>query len=493
MNRDELECYTQLQNTFDEILAGANFRKVKTESLSGSKGQVNTWERSIDGTDYVFLVSGEDDPAHLISPPTPKVQWSKFDLIRLLHADSDWNTARHLVESGEVLGNTPLTPLTGTRRIELAQEIRSLPGEDRLLHNADYAREYARQLMQMEARRGVQRFLDERESAQDYEDLALLPDDEFNEKLGVVNWNTLWEDTSTERWLVSGFLCAGRGHMLYAPTGIGKSLLLLEVAARLASGRSVWGMPPQEPVRVLYIDLENSPKGDIKPRLEAMGFNWADLGNLVYLSFPALPSLNHQAGGETLAAAIERLKPDLVIFDTFSRFLDADENLARTAQDFYRFTGQMLKKQGIAFIRLDHSGKNPAMGARGNSAKGDDVDLIWFMSEGASIDTFTLKNEKQRIPTSEPTITLVRKEEPLRHEKLSDGYWATLLAEAAKFDAIVDLVRTLVEDEPKHTLARTRTWNDLREECKVIKASRAELFQAIEFYKDYEMLKPANE
>lgn len=493
MNRDELERYAQLQSTFDEIFTGANFQKVKTETLSGSKGQVTTWERSIDGTHYVFLVSGEDEPAHLINPLTSTVQWSKFDLVRLLHADSDWNIARQLVESGEVLGNTPLAPLSNTRRIEMAQEVRNLPGEDRLLHNADHAREYYRQLLQMEARRAAQRFLDEREAAQDYEDLASLPDDEFNEKLGVLIWKILWEHTSTERWLVPGLLCAGRGHMLYAPTGIGKSLLLLEIAIRLALGLSVWGMPAQEPIRVLYLDMENSPSGDVRPRLAAMGFEGVECDNLKYLSFPALPPLNSQAGGDALAAVIERFKPDLVVFDTFSRFIDADENLARTAQDFYRFTGQMLKKQGIAFIRLDHSGKNPAMGARGNSAKGDDVDLIWFMSEGSSSDTFTLKNEKQRIPTPDPTISLVRKEEPLRHEKLSDGYWATLLAEAAKFDAIVDLVRTLVEDDPKHTLARTRTWNDLREECKVIKASRAEVFQAIEFYKDYEMLKPANE
>lgn len=493
MNRDDLECYARLQSTFDEIFRGANFREVRTEPLSDSKGQVATWERSIDGIDYVFLVSGEDDPAHLISPLTLTVQWSKFDLIRLLHADSDWNTARQLVQSGEVLGNTELTPLSSTRRIEMAQEVRSLPGEDRLLHNADYAREYSRQLLQMEARRAAQGFLDDRDAAQDYEDLVSLPDEEFNEKLGVLIWKVLWEHTSTERWLVPGFLCAGRGHMLYAPTGIGKSLILLEIAIRLALGLSVWGMPAQEPIRVLYLDMENSPSGDVRPRLAAMGFEGTECDNLKYLSFPALPPLSGQAGGDALAAAIERFKPELVVFDTFSRFIDADENLARTAQDFYRFTGQMLKKRGIAYIRLDHSGKNPAMGARGNSAKGDDVDLIWFMSEGPGADTFILKNEKQRVPISEPTITLVRKEEPLRHVKESDGFWAAILAEYAKFQAALDLVRTLVEDDPKHSLARTRTWNDLRDECSKIHVSRAELFQAIDFFKEYELVKPAHE
>lgn len=493
MNRDELERYTELQNTFDEIFEGANFRKVKTETLSGSKGQITTWERSIDGIDYSFLASGEEDPAHLISPVTPKVQWSKFDLIRILHADSDWNIARQLVESGEVLGNTPLMPLTNTRRIEMAQEIRGMSGDDRLLHDAAFSREYSRQIVQIDARRTAQRFLDEQEASQGYEDLAALPDEEFKAKIGVVGWKSLWEDTSAERWLVPGFLCVGRGHMLYAPTGIGKSLLLLEIAARLASGRSIWGMPAQEPIRVLYIDLENSPMGDIKPRLEAMGFDSTDLDNLHYLSFPELPPLNHRAGGEMLTAVIERLKPDLVVFDTFSRFLDADENLARTAQDFYRFTGQMLKKQGIAFIRLDHSGKNPALGARGNSAKGDDVDLIWFMSEGSSNDTFNLKNEKQRVSIPESVITLVRKDEPLRHEKLSDGFWPAFVAEHEKFKAVVDLVRTLVEHDPSHSLARTRTWNDLREECKDINVSRADLFAAIDFYKDYEMVIPGHE
>jgi hypothetical protein len=379
-------------------------------------------------------------------------------------------------------------PLQNRRRVESAQEVMSIPVEDRVLYDSRFSREYARQMTQQRARRKAQRDLDDEESIAAHAALASLPIEEVNARMGVIDWGELWADETEEHWLVPGFISASRGHMLYAPSGLGKSLACLEVAASLACGRGIWGAGSQPPVRVLYLDQENSPLGDIRPRLMAMGFHHEDLKNLTYLSFPEMGPLNHRDGGSTLATLLDLYHPDFVFFDTFSRFVDADENLAKTVQDFYNWTGRTLKKRGIGYMRLDHTGKNTSVGARGTSAKTDDLDLIWAMSEGRDAGTFTLTNEKQRVPVPNSAITLERLESPLRHRRVGASIWTSLLAELAKFEAVIDLVRGLHERDPKHSLGLTKTWVELREQCKAIGASRQNLFDAIKFFKEHELV-----
>src|SRR5690606_37852942 len=47
---------------------------------------------------------------------------------------------------------------------------------------------------------------------------------------------------------------------------------------------------------------------------------------------------------------------------------------------FYRCCGQLLKRRRIAYVRIDHAGKDIAKGQRGASAKNDDVDVVWRLS-----------------------------------------------------------------------------------------------------------------
>ena len=488
MNREELEEFSRLQYTFEEIYSSAGFRAISREVVSDGRTVVTTWQRTIGDATYEFQACSEDEPALLMTPLSQTVSWSKLDLIRLLHADTDWNIAKRIVEAGELLGDRPLAPLRNQRQIEIAKEMNSIAPEERTLFDSAFSREYSKQMIQQRARRIAQRDLDEDESKAAQVDLASLTQEELKERLGVIDWSALWTDDTEELWLVPGFLCAGRGHMLYAPSGLGKSLLCLEIAACLASGRGVWGHSPQEPIRVLYLDQENSPRGDIRPRLLDMGFRDHDLEKLIYLSFPDVGALNHEAGGSYLEAIIEIYQPHFIFFDTFSRFVDADENLARTVQDFYAFTGRILKKRGIGYMRLDHTGKNTAVGARGTSAKTDDLDLIWAMSEDSTDNTYLLTNEKQRTPVPEAMVRLSRHSDPLRHEVAKLGFWSEMLIAWEKLDRAVDLLRTLKDRDPANRLARGRTWEELRSECQRMGISRKLLFEAIDYYKKHELV-----
>ena len=108
----------------------------------------------------------------------------------------------------------------------------------------------------------------------------------------------------------------------------------------------------------------------------------------------------------------------LVIIDTVSRVVSGPENDNDTWLLLYRFTWMLLKRQGIGCMRLDHAGKKPGNGQRGGSAKAGDVDAVWRLA-AASYNTLRLHCEASRqvIPEDDRDLTLIRRFEPLRHER----------------------------------------------------------------------------
>ncbi len=268
--------------------------------------------------------------------------------------------------------------------------------------------------------------------------------------LNIVDWESAFADESEELWLVPGLICDERSHAIYADAGLGKSLVLLEICAALASGKSALGLPPIEPMTVLYFDHENTVKGDVIPRLKNMGYEAKDIGNLVYSSFPEMDPLDTAKGGRQLVEIIERVKPRLVIIDTVSRTISGDENSNSTWLEFYSHAGKALKSRGIAYLRIDHTGKNADAGMRGGSAKKGDVDIVWNLTGKSDDVKFALSCEKSRVPLPSKKLELLRYSSPtLRHElrdRSKDIDWAELLARNERFTKALDLIRA---DESK--------------------------------------------
>jgi hypothetical protein len=297
----------------------------------------------------------------------------------------------------------------------------------------------------------------------------------FMAKMNVVDWEQLWADTSEEIWFVDGFICAERGHTIYSDPGVGKSLLVREVCACLASGRSVLGLPPKEPIRILYIDHENIPKTDIRRSLIDMGFDWPDLKeNFVLMSFPEFAPFDLPKGGQELKRVLEIVKPDLVVMDTASRTIQGKENDNDTWIDFYNYTGKVLKFLGIAYIRIDHTGKNSNAGPRGGSAKMGDVDLVWHLKEVETDTKFILENEKHRVPLPRLEYTIKREFEPLRHVISTALDWASITKRHLKFQEIVDAISAFVAAHPSQKLGLNSLYKAMHKICTEYGYSRRE-------------------
>lgn len=259
------------------------------------------------------------------------------------------------------------------------------------------------------------------DSADDAED----PGSAVERFLPVLDFHQLFAtDDDGEEWIIEPLLAARRMVALFSKPKVGKSLLMLEVAVGIALGTTVLGVTPDRPRRVAYVDFENDPRGDIKRRLEAMGYGPEDADalneGLRYLSFPTLAKLDTQQGALQLLAFVRHHECEVVVIDTISRAVAGEENDNDTWLAFYRNTGLALKQAEVACIRLDHSGKDAEKGMRGGSAKYGDVDAVWRLS-AASETVLELECTDHRMPIDNPHLTIVREASPDLHHRVAEG------------------------------------------------------------------------
>jgi hypothetical protein len=252
----------------------------------------------------------------------------------------------------------------------------------------------------------------------------------------LVDWDAAFgDDTEPDiEWLVEGFIKAGSLNALYGDMKVGKSLIMQDVSAGLATGRSVLGLPPALAVPVLYLDWENSLE-DITARMRAMGYGPADLkGWLHYASYPDIPYLDTPAGGEKACELAAATGAALIVIDTTSRTIQGAENSSDTFADLYKHTLVRLRGAGHTIVRIDHEGKDPDRGQRGSSAKNADIDVLWHMTEIQAETSFRINPELKRNPYY--TGFRVRRDTgPLRHVTITDALTPAQCDLAAALDS----------------------------------------------------------
>lgn len=195
-----------------------------------------------------------------------------------------------------------------------------------------------------------------------------------------LNWpEFLGQNFASSDWLAGDFMQPGGHGTLVGEGKAGKSVFALDWAQAVTVGRPFLGAPRRTPCPVLYIDCENSWV-EIQDRALSLGFDAGDLAGLHYLSFPGMPPLDQPNGGSYVAQRVEETGARLVIFDTISRMIAGKENDSDTWLALYRNTMMRLKRAGVGSLRLDHFGKNSDRGARGSSAKTQDVDAVWELT-----------------------------------------------------------------------------------------------------------------
>ena len=255
----------------------------------------------------------------------------------------------------------------------------------------------AEEFSRLQARREAQRILEEVEREQ--------ADASAYVRLDLKK--LLTEDRPRRGWVVEGFIAENTSNAIVAPAGRRKSLVTLALAVAIASGSTFAGtMDVPRARRVFYVDMELTDD-DVEDRLRAFGLGpgastFAALDNLVYINLPPIAPLDTARGGADLLAALDVFgigTGDVVVLDSYQRVTQAGENDSDTTRGFYRHTGVHLKAREVTVIRLDNTGKDVEKGARGSSAKIDDVDVEWRFSSSEKqpgLIALTLGKVRQR-------------------------------------------------------------------------------------------------
>ncbi len=223
----------------------------------------------------------------------------------------------------------------------------------------------------------------------------------------LLDWGTFFATDFGSIQLLPGRLMAPGQQITVVGDGkAGKSLFAQEWMWRMATGQPFLGDKPQDPVRVLYLDAENGQE-QVQERFLSFGAGPRNMGELRYASFPPVRPLDTPGGGADLMALVKATGAELVVIDTVSRFISGPENDADTWLSLYRHTLLPLKRDRVSSVRLDHRGKDSERGARGSSAKTQDVDHVWELSALGG-GALSLKRTHTRTGIGPDAFNLVR-------------------------------------------------------------------------------------
>ncbi len=162
-------------------------------------------------------------------------------------------------------------------------------------------------------------------------------------------------------WLWSNMLAKGMFHVFAGDSGIGKTLILINIAAILSRGGIFPGEKKEcKPGKVVYLSGEDGLNHTIGPRLEAAG---ADMDQMIQL-----PPLNCRGKQFDLATELDSIADavkemgdvSLFIIDPVTSFCGGkfDNDSVTSVRTITTKLGNFAEKTGAAVIALQHLTKS---------------------------------------------------------------------------------------------------------------------------------------
>ncbi len=205
------------------------------------------------------------------------------------------------------------------------------------------------------------------------------PQEARNKFLDFMHTGAEIEKIPPTRWQLKGKLVRGGLSALYSEPGLGKSFVAIDMSMAAVLGEQWWGEYFAENCKVLYIAAERHAEvaDRIRAACKKRSISTKQLENFTLIASPRPPHVaNDLIDLEEIAA---KVKPDLIIFDTFARMtLDTDENstkdMGRIVEDFL----QVIRAAGeqCSGLIVHHAGKDKTRGMRGNTALLGAVDAV---------------------------------------------------------------------------------------------------------------------
>lgn len=259
--------------------------------------------------------------------------------------------------------------------------------------------------------------------------------------------------TTPRKPLVTPWLREAESVLVYAPTGVGKSMLTLTLALSIAGGGSFLGWTVSEPRRVLLVDGEMH-REDLADRCRSLlatveGCDHALAGqNLTVLSRQHqhpdadFPDLAQADGQDAMLHRIREGGFNVVVIDNLSTLAQCeDENSASAIRPLLSFLLR-LKQAGVACILVHHSNKS-GKGYRGSTMLSTTFEVIlslqrpegWTPDQGAAFELQWDKYRGKPDPRIAPLNVIL--------EQAENSQWRHSATHAPVLRQLIELVRSM--------------------------------------------------
>lgn len=191
----------------------------------------------------------------------------------------------------------------------------------------------------------------------DTEELLRSMAEQFQNLYSSVSMNSLTTAASSfayepPKWLVEPYFQRGKGTLIQADPGVGKTAFMCAVAAAVTTGRGFLGLTVQSPGNVVLFSVEDDP-GVLRGRLESNG---ADLSKVFMVGEAYKLSLN----SPEIERIIVQCNAKMIVFDPFQAFLGSKVDLFRANETRPVLAGlfEMCARHDCACVIIAHLGKN---------------------------------------------------------------------------------------------------------------------------------------
>ncbi len=199
--------------------------------------------------------------------------------------------------------------------------------------------------------------------------------------------------------------------MVYAMTGVGKSVFCLTVALSVAAGKGCFGWECKERKRVLYVDGELPQEYlqlAVRKIANGLDLDWTDL-DLWFVTIDkqpkgSPPKIDSQIDQAALQSIIETHEIDLIIIDNISTLSGSEfgENEAQSWEGMQSWA-LMQRSQNRAVLFVHHAGKSGHQ--RGTSKREDVLDSTLKLSRLETGDEgFRIDYDKHRRGPKPPSV-----------------------------------------------------------------------------------------
>lgn len=170
------------------------------------------------------------------------------------------------------------------------------------------------------------------------------------------------------RWTIAPYIQRGKGTLIQADNGTGKTAFVCAIAAHVSTGRALLDIPVETPGDVLLLSVEDDLPV-LRGRIEASG---GDLDKCHFLTNAAGLSFNSPEVEE----AVKQVQARLVIFDPLQAFMGAKVDMFRANETRPELAKlfEMCDRNDCACIIIAHTAKNTGDKSPVNRALGS-VDI----------------------------------------------------------------------------------------------------------------------